>query len=280
MGWQAELELGFASVAGSTVIDRRAHRGPLAIQRPFYPEGPTSPGGNAREVCHVYLLHPPGGMVGGDELRIDVQVAAGAHALVTTPAAGKAYRTTGAPVTQTQTLHVADGGALEWLPQETIVYDGAIATLETRIELGLGARFLGAETICFGLPARGEAFARGACRQRFTINRGGRPLFVERGRFDGGGAVHEAHWGLGGATVMSLLVTCPAPPDAVVDEIRAVATGDDLGGVTVLGDRAALVCRYAGRSAERARAFLHAVWRLLRPPVFGRAAVAPRIWAT
>jgi urease accessory protein len=276
MGWQAELELGFASLGGATVLDRRAHRGPLLIQRPFYPEGAD------RAVCHVYLLHPPGGMVGGDELRVGVRVAEGAHALVTTPAAGKAYRTTGAPVTQIQTLQVDGGGALEWLPQETIVYNGAIATLETRVELAPGARFVGAETICFGLPARGEPFARGACRQRFTVTRGGRPLFIVRGRFVGGGAVHDACWGLGGATVMSLLAACPAPPDAVVDEIRAIAptNGDGLAGATVLGDGAALVCRYAGRSAERARAFLQSVWRLLRPPVFGRAAIAPRIWAT
>jgi len=280
MGWRGELTLGFASVDGATLIDHRAHRGPLTIQRPFYPEAPHEPEGSARQVCHVYLLHPPGGMVGGDELRVDVRVAAGAHALVTTPAAGKAYRTTGAPVTQTQTLHVAAGGALEWLPQETIVYDGAIATLDTRVELAPGARFIGAETICFGLPARGEAFARGTCRQRFTVTRGGRPLFVERGRFDGGGAVHEQRWGLGGATVMSLLAAYPAPPEAIVDEIRAVAptNGEGLGSATILGD--GLICRYAGRSAERARAFLHAVWKLLRPPVFGRAAVAPRIWAT
>jgi urease accessory protein len=289
MGWRAALELGFASVGGATLIDRRVHSGPLQIQRPFYPEGPRGPEGNGREVCHVYLLHPPGGMVGGDELRIDVAVGAGAHALVTTPAAGKAYRTTGASVTQTQTLTVADGGALEWLPQETIVYDGARAVLETRIDLATGARFVGAETICFGLPARKEAFAHGSCRQRFDVRRGGRPLFVERGRFDGGGPVHGARWGLGGATVMSLVVASPAPPEAVIDEIRAAAPtdGDGLAGATVLSDgvmgggaHSALVCRYVGRSAERARAFLQTIWHLIRPAVFGRAAVAPRIWST
>jgi urease accessory protein len=186
MGWQARLELGFASAEGATLIDHRAHRGPLVVQRPFYPEA------TGRDVCHVYLVHPPGGLVGGDELAVDVRVGAGAHALVTTPAAGKAYRTSGEAVRQTQTLRVAGGGALEWLPQETILYDGAHATLDTRVELAPGARFVGAETICFGLPARDEPFARGACRQRFSIARGGRPLFVERGRFDGGGPVHTA----------------------------------------------------------------------------------------
>jgi len=117
-GWQASLELAFAAdTSGATRLDRRAHRGPFLVQRPFFPEG--------REVCHVYLLHPPGGLVGGDELRLDLRVGEGARALVTTPAAGKAYRTLGPVSRQTQALSVADGAALEWLPQETIVYDGA-----------------------------------------------------------------------------------------------------------------------------------------------------------
>ncbi len=87
MGWSAALELGFAADGGATRLARRAHRGPFVVQRPFFPEG--------REVCHVYLLHPPGGLVGGDELRLDLRVGPAAHALVTTPAAGKAYRTHG-----------------------------------------------------------------------------------------------------------------------------------------------------------------------------------------
>ena len=121
-----------------------SHRGPLVVQRPFLPEGPG--------VCHVYVLHPPGGLVGGDELTIDVEVDAGAHALVTTPAASKVYRTTGAVARQVQRLRVAGGATLEWLPQEAILYDGARAALETRVELATGARFIGIDAVCFGLP--------------------------------------------------------------------------------------------------------------------------------
>src|SRR5262245_38788911 len=106
-GWQAALELGFAAEHGATRLARRAHRGPLVVQRPFLPEGPG--------VCHVYVLHPPGGLVGGDELALDVDVASGAHALVTTPAAGKVYRTNGATARQIQRLRVAGGARLEWL---------------------------------------------------------------------------------------------------------------------------------------------------------------------
>ena len=276
MGWSAALELGFSAEAGITRLTHRAHRGPFLVQRAFLPEGP--------DLCHVYLLHPPGGLVAGDELRLDLKVGAAARALVTTPAAGKAYRSTGAVARQTHALAIAGDGTLEWLPQETILFDGAALELATRVELGPRARFFGAETICFGLPARGERFARGSCRQAFELWRDGAPLFVERGRFDGGAPVHQAAWGLRGATVATLVVAAPAPDAAVVGELRALAEGvpgGDRAAVTVVGaDDAVLVVRHLGGAAERARAFLHAAWRLARPALFGRPAVAPRIWAT
>src|SRR5205085_6360717 len=101
-GWQAELRLRFNCDApgplrpGRTRLVERQHRGPLVVQRPFYPEG---------DPCHVYLVHPPGGVVGGDALRIDATVDPGAHALITTPAATKFYRCEERISTQTQELH-------------------------------------------------------------------------------------------------------------------------------------------------------------------------------
>jgi urease accessory protein len=180
-------------------------------------------------------------------------------------------------------LTVDAGGALEWLPQETILYDGAEVEIDTRIELGAQGRFFGAETLVFGLPARGEPFVRGSCRPTFELRREGAPILIERGRFDGGAAVQAASWGLGGASVLTLIVAAPAPDDAVVEELRALAaaSGDaERAGVTVLGDRAALVVRHLGARAESARAFVLATWRRVRPQLFGRAAVPPRIWAT
>jgi urease accessory protein len=275
VGWSAALELAFAADGGATRLARRAHRGPFVVQRPFFPEG--------REVCHVYLLHPPGGLVGGDELRLDLRVGPAAHTLVTTPAAGKAYRTTGPVARQSHALTVEAGGTLEWLPQETIVYGGASVEIETRVDLAPGARFFGAETLCFGLPARGEPFARGSCRQRFDLRRDGAPILIERGRFEGGASVQTAAWGLGGATVLTLIVASPAPEAAIVDGLRALAaqTPDgDRAAVTVLGEGAALVVRHLGGSAERARAFAQAIWQSVRPALLGRDARAPRIWAT
>jgi urease accessory protein len=275
MAWSGALELGFAADGGATRLARRAHRGPFVVQRPFFPEGP--------EVCHVYLLHPPGGLVGGDELRLDLRVDTGAHTLVTTPAAGKAYRTLGPVARQTHALAVESGGVLEWLPQETILYDGCRVEIETRVELGRGARFLGAETLAFGLPARGEPFARGSCRASFELRRDGVPLLVERGRFDGGAPVREAPWGLGGATVLTLMVAAPVPGEDAVGDLRALAASlaePQRAAVTVLGDQEALVVRHLGARAEEARAFVQSTWRLVRPELLGRPAVAPRIWAT
>jgi urease accessory protein len=275
VGWNAALELGFVADGGATRLARRAHRGPFVVQRPFFPEG--------RGVCHVYLLHPPGGLVGGDELRLDLRVGPAAHTLVTTPAAGKAYRTLGPLARQSHALTVEAGGTLEWLPQETIVYDGASVELETRVELAPDARFFGAETLCFGLPARREPFAHGSCRQIFDLRRDGAPILIERGRFAGGAQVQTAAWGLGGATVLTLIVAAPAPEAAIVDELRALAAATppgDRAAVTVLGDGTALVVRHLGGRAERARAFAQSVWQSVRPALLGRIARTPRIWAT
>jgi urease accessory protein len=275
-GWGASLALGFtADASGATALTRRAHRGPFLVQRPFFPEG--------REVCHVYLLHPPGGLVGGDHLRLELTVGPGARALVTTPAAGKAYRTRGPVARQTHALSVDDGAALEWLPQEIIIYDGADVELATEVDLTGRARFFGAETLCFGLPAREAPFGRGACRQSFALRRNGVPLLIERTRFEGGGAVQSAPWGLGGATVLTSIVVSPAPAAEVVERLREAASTlpvGDRAAPTVVGDDEVLIIRHLGRDAERARTFVQDTWRALRAVLFDRAAVAPRIWST
>jgi urease accessory protein len=263
---------------------RNGQRGPLAVQRPFSPEG--------RGVSHVTLLHPPGGLVGGDRVSIGVDVGDGAHAVITTPAAAKHYRSAGPTARQQQHFRVAGGGTLEWLPHETILFDGAISELSTRVDLAAGASFIGIDLVCFGLPARAERFARGRCRQRLEVWRGEHPLFIERGDFDGSAPVHAARWGLGGVPIMGTLLAAPGLPIdhsaiAAVRELGAGLPGGDLGAVTPLDggpgaetDLSVLCCRYVGASAERGARYLREAWRLLRPPLLGRPAVAPRIWST
>ncbi|MDZ7750567.1 MAG: urease accessory protein UreD [Gammaproteobacteria bacterium] len=269
-GWQAELALRLAHRDGRTRVVQRRHRGPLNLQRAFYPEG---------EVAHLYLLHPPGGVVGGDDLQIDIQVDAGGHAVVTTPAAGKLYRSDGRRARLRQTLKLEPAAVLEWLPQETIVYAGAEADSLTRVELQPGSRFIGWEMLCLGRPAAGEAFEHGDLRQRFEIWRQGQPLWLERARFIGGSAALAAAWGLHGRPLAATLVAVGSAHDLAPRIRNEVEVGpDEAFAVTQLDD--VLVCRYLGVQAQRARQCLTRAWQLVRPALLGCEACVPRVWNT
>lgn len=270
-GWHGRLELEFARRAARTVIARRRHSGPLTIQKPFYPEAPG--------VCHVYLLHPPGGVAGGDSLELDVAVAGGAHALITTPAAGKFYRCDGRQASWRQRLTLQAGSTLEWLPQETIVFDGSRAELCSRVDLEAGARFIGWETVCLGRPAARETFASGYFRQRLEIWREERPLLIERSLFEGGSELLGAAWGMQAYTVSATLLAVPADRQALT-QVRAQVRLEDPGlfGATLIDG--VLVCRYLGFQAEHARRAFNAAWHVIRPRLLGARACEPRIWNT
>lgn len=271
-GWRGELRMTLARGGPRTVVARRSHCGPLHVQRAFYPEG---------EVAHVYLLHPPGGVVGGDALSIDIDVQPGAHALVTTPASGKLYRSDGREAQLHQRLRVAAGACLEWLPQETIAYSGARARMGTRVELAADARFIGWEMLCLGRPACAEAFGAGRLLQRFELWRDGRPLWLERARFDGGGDALAADWGMRGLPLAATLVaTVDDAP--LLARVRAALNSQQCTGAHSAAtqlDRV-LVCRYLGTQAQHARACLGAAWAEIRPLLMERPACVPRIWNT
>jgi len=197
-GWSAELELGFRVVAGRSALVRNRHCGPLAVQRAFYPESP--------DLAHVYLLHPPGGIVAGDQLTVRVDVQSGARALITTPAATKFYRSEGQVAHTKQLLHVAEGSSLEWLPQETIVFGSAQARTETRVELAPGGAFCGWEVVCLGRAASGDHFTSGRLEQAFEIWQGPNPLWIERSQIGATDAVRHAAWGLAGQRVLGTFV--------------------------------------------------------------------------
>jgi urease accessory protein len=270
-GWRARLELSFAQRGAGTVLARRSHRGPLVVQKPLYQEG--------REVCQAIVVHPPGGIAGGDALSLGIEVGAAAHALITTPGASKWYRSTGPEATQSARLTVARGGVLEWLPQETIVFEGARARLRTQVELEREACFIGCEVVCFGRIASGERFRTGLLAQVCEIRRDGAPLFGEYARVEGGSPVLEARSGLAGHPVSAVMLAAGRDLDReVCERLRALdAGGDALAGVTALPG--VTIVRYLGESAQAARAYLVDAWALLRPALTGRDAVPPRIWS-
>lgn len=264
--WQAVLELGFAPRHGKTVLVRRRHQGPLAVQRPFYPEG---------GVCHVYILHPPGGIVAGDKLTIKATAEAGSSALLTTPAAGKFYRSEGRTATQRIELAVAENAVLEWLPQESIIYEGARVKSEVRLELAQSARFIGWEVLALGRPAAGEGFAGGEVDLDWQIRLAGKLLYRERLRLDA--EAFNAAWGLNGHAACGTLFIFGAQPSHR-EQVRELI-GERPGlGVTLTGEL--LICRGLDSQAGRLREFFQQVWQTLRPDLLQRPAAAPRIWAT
>ncbi len=268
-GWAARLRLGFERAGRRTLLARRERQGPLSVQRTLYPEG---------DLAHVYLLHPPGGVAGGDRLDVTVNSDARSQALITTPGATKFYRSAGADACQRQHLRVHDGATLEWLPQENILFPGARAHLYTRVDLSASARFIGWELHCLGRPVIAETFDHGAVSFALAIHREGRPWLLDRLRVDTA-STHSRAAGLRGWPVFGTL--CATPVDApLLEHLRAQVPGEDgdCWGLTRLDDL--LVARWMGDSTERARRWFEALWRALRPEVIGRAPCIPRIWNT
>ena len=211
--WNARMELDFAVRQGRTTLAKMQFSGPLRVQRPFYPEaapanapGPSHWRAQASQPCHCCLLHPPGGLVSGDDLSLAVRLAQGAHALLTAPSASKFYAADAHNVAQRQTTDLnVTGGMLEWLPRETIIYDGARAEMRTSVELDNASACIGWEMICLGRPAANESFTHGSVRQSLILTREGLPLLHEVLRFEGGDALQKCACGLGDQAVSATL---------------------------------------------------------------------------
>lgn len=273
-GWRAQLELGFELRDGRTRLHRRWHRGPLRVQKPFYPRCP----GAGDDFCQVVILHPPGGVVGGDRLAIDVRAGAGSRVLITTPGATKFYRTAGPEAVQSVHLRVAPEAVLEWTPQETILFDGSRSRIETRVQLEAGGRFLGWEITALGRPAARAPFSTGLCRQAFEIEREGRPLWIDRSEYRGGGESLEGRWGLAGRAAVGTLVSTGGKESvlAAAREALAAFAGDDhrLAAATRRGEL--LILRALAPETRQ----IFDLFAGLRETLLGEPTPAARIWAT
>jgi urease accessory protein len=266
-GWRATLELEFGAQGARTVLARRSHVGPLVVQRPFYPEG---------GVCHVYLVHPPGGVVGGDTLELRATVRDGAHALITTPAATRFYRSEARIARQTQDLTLG-AATLEWLPQETILFPDSYANIATRVRLSERSRFIGWEIVCYGRPASGLPFSSGRAHQDFELWLNDVPLVLDHLRLNGAAETMTARYGLAAHTVLGTMFAFPAD-EALLELARSVSCEGALSACTRVDG--VLVCRAVGSQSDAVRKQLASLWTLIRPHVAGCPATPPRIWAT
>lgn len=266
--WHAELELGYGRDGETTRPTLRRHKGPLRVQKHLYGEGP--------EVCQHIIVHPPGGIAGGDRLDIAATVGANAWAQLTSPGAAKWYRAKG-PAYQRLELKVGAGATLEWLPQETIVYCGAQAELSTCVELEGDARLCYWDMVALGRPASGERFNTGHFQAHLDIRRDGQLLWHERQRIRGDDGLLDSPIGLAGQPVFATLLISGEIDADLLERCRMIPS-------LVRGDLSQLpgllVARCLASEALHARAWLIDLWRLLRPVLLGRAAVPPRIWST
>lgn len=273
--WLARLRLGFDRIGDKTTLVENTHVGPLSVQRPFYPED--------NGCCHTYALHPPGGMAPGDSIEISLALKKNGHALVTTPSAGKIYRTDRVGHPQQQVIHAdIDGRAcLEWLPQETIVFAGANARIHNRFQLQGDARLIAWDIVCLGRRASNERFDHGHCEQLIEVEQNNKLVLRERNIWPGDSELMQATWGMAGNCVAGTLFANVDTERRDLDLWREQLNSAALPGEWGMTQKPGLfIARFLGQSAQDCRRGFEILWRQLRPLMLGFEACRPRIWNT
>lgn len=277
-GWQGHLELGFGRREDRTVLIRNRHRGPLQVQKALYPEG--------GDVCHIAVLHPPGGVAAGDVLCVNASLGDGSRALITTPGATKWYRSEGDRAQHQVRIALEGDAILEWLPRENIVFDGANISLELDVDMSAHAKYFGWDIFGFGRRASGESWRRGTFRIRTSIRRAGRALWSEVANIDALSGFAESLAGLSGFTVCGTFVVAGFDIDATrLSACRDVAPPLAISSVSrrpmvaITQVPGVLIARYLGDSTEDASRWFTGLWATLRPALTGKVVCPPRVWA-
>ena len=269
--WHGSLDLVYAQQQGKTQIIHSQMKAPLKVQRPFYPED---------GVCHSVVLHTAGGIVGGDRNSLTFHLQPHAQALITTATAGKIYRSDGLQSRQSIQMQVEANACLEWLPQEAIVFDGAIYRQDLQVELAPGAKWLGWEITRFGRTARGERFLTGDWKSHTEVWQQGVPLWIDRQWLPAGAKIIDSPHGLAGQPIVgSLAWIGQAVEPEIIEKARELwqkQHSSSQGGVTCLPR--GLLCRYRGSSTTEVRNWFTDVWQLLRSSLLNRSICPPRVW--
>ncbi len=268
--WHASLRLGFEKRSKKTVAAYVKHIGPLRIQRAFYPEEDGT--------CHVYLLHPPGGLVGGDELQYDIRLNEHSACLITTPGAAKIYRSDCLSKVNQQ-LSIAAGAILEWLPQESIVFNQAISATNTSLHLEETSQLFFWDVCCLGRPSINERFTQGCFRQNIVLYRSGQAVIIERNRFAGGHEIFDAVWGLQSYYINAIAILTDNNNHGVAS-YRQVIEYSEKQIIGLTRKNGFIICRYLGNSAEQAKSIFTRLWQHWRAMETHRTSIIPRIWKT
>jgi urease accessory protein len=240
------------------------------------------------------FLNTGGGLAGGDRVQVALRLDEGAGLTAATAAAEKIYRSMGEPTRIRAALRLAAGAAMAWLPQETILFDGASLDRALDVSLAADARLLAAETLVFGRAAHGEAVQRLRLREHWRVRVDGRLVWADALRLDDAAAL-GAPLGFGGADAFATLL-CVAPdapsllprlrealPGAPLREalpgapLREALPGAPLRAGATVPAPGVLLARVLGE-AGAVRAALAAVLPLLRGALLGQPARLPRLW--
>jgi urease accessory protein len=290
--WLASLDMTFARRANKTVLSGSKRQGPLAIQRAFYPDLTGCP--------HIYLLHPPAGIVSGDILNISACLHPNSHVLMTTPGAARFYRArvdTSSSLFQTQTLtfNINDGASLEYLPMETLIYNKANAVNCVEVHLQGDGQYIGWEISCLGLPHIGQAFVSGDVNQSITLFHNKKCLFHDLMSIMGGDAMMHQKVALGGRHVVGNMILFDGAAEAktahlglditfvehLIARCREVIIGMELNALAAVTElQNVIVVRYLGDCSEQCRKIFSAIWQEIRPIMLNIQGIAPRIWHT
>ncbi|QIC72990.1 urease accessory protein UreD [Acinetobacter indicus] len=276
--WFAQLELGFKGAENRTVLEHRKHHGPVRVQKMLWPE--------KTGVCHAIIVHPPAGIAGGDHLTFQMSAEQAAHALVTTPGAGKWYKTNQKQAFQHIDITVKDTSIFEWLPQETMLFNGAHANSETRVVLDDSASFIGWDMLVLGRQARHETFTEGSYQNRFQLYRNNKLLITDRLSFSGNDRWLSSCLGMNGHAVMASFWAVPPEKfrskfylDQQIDQIRELIMRMDIKvTLTLLDD--VVTARYLGDDVRQCHDAFAAIRAKLRRDWFDLDEEFPRIWRT
>lgn len=276
--WFAQLELGFKGAENRTVLEHRKHHGPVRVQKMLWPE--------KTGVCHAIIVHPPAGIAGGDHLTFQMSAEQAAHALVTTPGAGKWYKTNQKQAFQHIDITVKDASIFEWLPQETMLFNGAHANSETRVVLEDSASFIGWDMLVLGRQARHETFTEGSYQNRFQLYRNNKLLITDRLSFSGNDRWLSSCLGMSGHAVMASFWAVPPEKfrskfylDQQIDQIRELIMRMDIKvTLTLLDD--VVTARYLGDDVRQCHDAFAAIRAKLRRDWFDLDEEFPRIWRT
>jgi urease accessory protein len=276
MPWHARLQLSY-TVESARTVARFEHHGPLRILQSLYPEGDA--------ICHNVLVHPPGGLVGGDTLDITATVGPGAHGLLTTPGATRFYRSAGERALQRTHLTLEENARMEWLPLEALCYNACNAENHLTLKLAPGAECVGWDVTALGLPHAGQPFETGRFVQHIEVP----GQWLERGLIDA--ADHrllQSPLGLAGQRCMASLFFVTGTPlakarrDTALDAARAVMDAHALratAGATSPNGQV-VVLRVLAPLVEPAADLLRQVWQLWRQHFWQLPVTVPRIWST